>query len=247
MKLINVIASGLMFSASVAYAGAIDLNTWNQSGNSSNGNWNVAADGTSVLQTINGNPTFFISNDSFINNQFTGTFGVETTSDDDFIGFVFGYNGLDDFYLFDWKQSTQVYSGNTGSEGFTLSKISDGANVNSLDALWGHNGNGIDVLGTDYGNDRGWVDNTTYEFTLNYTDTSIDIFINGGTFSDENIFSLAGLNNDSGNFGFFNSSQSQVRYTGFKEEATSVPEPSTLAVFSLAIAGLFWRRKVTNK
>lgn len=246
MKLINVLASGLMFSASVAYAGAIDLNTWNQAG-SSNGNWNVAADGTSVLQTINGNPTFFISDDSFINNQFTGTFGVETEDDDDFIGFVFGYNGLDDFYLFDWKQSTQDYSNNIGSAGFTLSKISAGADVTNLDSLWGHTGNGIDVLATDYGDDRGWTDNTTYDFTLNYTDTSIDIFINGGTFSDENIFSVAGLNNDAGNFGFFNSSQSQVRYTGFEEEATSVPESSTLAIFSLGIAGLFWRRKLTNK
>ena len=247
-KVFNKTLAGLILSASclvgVANAAVIDLNTWSKQGNASNGVWSVAGDGSSVLQTINGNPTFYVSNDSFINKEFSGTFGVETSSDDDFIGFVFGYNGLDDFYLFDWKQGLQG-----ASEGFTLSKISTGANVTAPTPLWDHSGNGISVLDTDYGNGRGWADYVNYEFTLGYTDTEINISINGGSFINEQIFSIDNLTNSAGSFGFYNFSQSYVRYSGFEEDACTencgkvdVPEPSTLAIFALGMMGLASRR-----
>ncbi|XQW86262.1 PEP-CTERM sorting domain-containing protein [Thalassotalea piscium] len=245
------LAAGLLLSvsclANVANAGLIDLNTWSQKGSGSNGNWIVAADGSSVLQTINGEPTFFVSNDSFINKEFTGSFGVETTSDDDYIGFVFGFNGLDDFYLFDWKQADQNLSSTTqGFEGFTLSKISTGADVASLNPLWGHTGNGIDVVATNYGSTLGWEDNVNYDFTLGYTNSSITISINGGSFVNENIFNITGLSNNAGSFGFYNASQQSVRYTGFEEDVLvdpkDVPEPTTLAILALGLIGLSSRR-----
>lgn len=252
MKLSKSTVAGLLFSVAfytnLANAGPIDLNSWAQEGTSSNGNWVVAPDGSSVFQTINGNPTFFVSGDSFINKEFTGSFGVETTNDDDYIGFVFGYNGLDDFYLFDWKQQNQnLGTGIDGFAGFTLSKISTGADVASLNPLWGHVGTGIDVIATDYGTSFGWEDNTVYDFTLGYTDTSINISIDGGFFNNQNIFSVGGLTNSAGSFGFYNSSQSSVRYTGFEEDVlinnpTSVPEPSTLAIFLLGVMGLTSRK-----
>ncbi|WDE12483.1 PEP-CTERM sorting domain-containing protein [Thalassomonas haliotis] len=243
--------AGIILSASTlatqAYAGSIDLNSWSQQGHAANGNWTVAPDGSSVVQSINGNPTFFVSPESFINKEFTGSFGVETTDDNDFVGFVFGYNGLDDFYLFDWKQGTQTYNGQVGYEGFTLSKISAGADVTSLNSLWDHNGTGVTVLDTDYGNDRGWADNTVYEFTLGYTDTEINIGINGGDFVNEQIFSISGLDNQAGHFGFYNMSQATVRYSGFEEDTCTencgtVPEPSTLAIFALSLIGIGARR-----
>ena len=238
-KFLNTALAGLILSVtSIANAGTIDLNTWSQEGAAGNGTWTVAADGSSVLQSINGQPTYFVSQDSFINKEFTGSFGVETSSDDDFVGFVFGYNGLDDYYLFDWKQGTQ----STGPEGFTLSKISATGGD-----LWGHTGTGVTVLDTDYGSTRGWADNTSYEFTLGYTDSEIKIGINGGSFVDEQIFSLSNLTNQAGQFGFYNYSQSTVRYNGFEEETCTencgeVPEPSTLAIFALGLLGLGARR-----
>ena len=49
---------------------------------------------------------------------------------------------------------------------------------------------------------------------------------------------------NTGKFGFYNYSQSQVRYTGFTEDKSpsTVPEPSTLAIFALGLIGLASRR-----
>ncbi|WP_445425667.1 MULTISPECIES: hypothetical protein [unclassified Alishewanella] len=245
----NALLGLFCFSFSfVTHAALIDLNSWSQEGNASNGNWVVAADGKTVLQTINGNPTFFVSNDSFINNVFTGSFGVETTSDDDFIGFVFGYTGLDDFYLFDWKQSAQFAGGGNAEKGFTLSKISAGADVTGFQSLWVHTGTGVSVLDTDYGVSRGWLDNVFYDFRLIYTATNIEITIDGGQFDNETIFSLSNLNNSAGRFGFYNLSQSSVRYSGFEEEIctvncgeVAVSEPQTVFIFCLGLFGLVAR------
>ncbi len=220
------IFAGLILSTStVANAGLIDLSTWTAT---AGGTWNVDASHTSVLQTINGQPTFFLSDSNYINTQFEGSFGVETTSDDDFIGFVFGYS-TNDFLLFDWKQGNQ--SG--ASSGFTLSHIT-GTNVD----YWLHTGTDISVLASDYTGNNGWLDNTSYNFTLDFTTTNISIDID-----NTNIFNVAG-NFNSGKFGFYNYSQSHVRYTGFEEEVSPsvVPEPSSIAILALGIIGLASRR-----
>lgn len=227
MNMLKSAIAGLILSTSTfANASLIDLNAWS---GTSGGNWVVDGSGTSVLQTINGQPTYFLSDNNYINKKFDGTFGVETTGDDDFIGFVFGYNSNNDFLLFDWKQGNQA-----GAEsGFTLSKIS-GSDVD----YWNHTDSDITVLASDYAGNNGWADNTVYDFSLDFTTTGIKIDING-----TNIFDVSGSFN-SGKFGFYNYSQSQVRYTGFEEEISpsAIPEPSTFAIFALGMIGLVSRR-----
>lgn len=231
IKIFKTALAGIVLSVSgFANAGLIDLSSWT---GTSGGDWSVDASKTSVLQSINGQPTYFLSDTNYINTLFNGTFGVETTIDDDFIGFVFGYNNSSDFLLFDWKQGNQ----GTASSGFTLSKIT-GTDVD----FWAHTGSDITVLATDYASNNGnngWVDNTTYNFTLDYTTTRISIGIDGN-----NIFNIAGTFN-TGKFGFYNYSQYKVRYTGFEETVSptqDVPEPSTLAIFALGIMGLAARK-----
>lgn len=218
-----------------AFAAPIDLNTWSQQGDSENGRWNVSADGSSVLQTINGDPTFFVSDTNYLNTQFDGSFRVNTNSDNDFIGFVFGYQaplgaGADtqtfDMFLFDWKQGNQ----GTASEGFTLSYINGAvtADDNTAGAFWGKDAattgdSDINVIGTDFGVDRGWASNTSYDFNLLYQTDRIQIRIDGGDFLDETIFDVtpgdvAGLSSFAdGRFGFYNLSQANVSYQGFTQ------------------------------
>lgn len=47
-----------------------------------NGQWSVASDGSNVLQSINGDPSFFVSPHDVENKVVRGKFKVETTGDD---------------------------------------------------------------------------------------------------------------------------------------------------------------------
>ncbi len=95
----------------------IDLRNWKQQGQKSNGRWRVNSKGDSVIQELNGSPTFFVSPDDYIDTTIRGKIRVNDLSDDDMIGFVFGYQSpiadkkhdeADyDFLLFDWKNHDQ--------------------------------------------------------------------------------------------------------------------------------------------
>ena len=102
----------------------------------------------------------------------------------------------------------------------------------------------------------GWEDNVEYDFELTYTANSIEIFIQGGTGTfatqqqiyDLNIGDLPagtfpGDVFPSGRFGFYNNSQEDVRYRSF---TAVIPEPTAVLPITVAIAGLFGRRRRRN-
>jgi len=194
----------------------VDFNTWIEEGNPANGDWVPGGGGTLVNQNINTpEPTFFVSPDTFINVVIQGSI-TPPSGDDDFIGFVFGYkeplgNSTNyDCWLFDWKQGTQTANGYTAQEGKSVNHI-QGNIIDVWQYFWGHTNNPplFDVVATDWGAGKGWVDNVTYFFTLVYTTSRVVIVIDADT-----IFDIAGCF-EPGRFGFYNFSQANVTYADF--------------------------------
>lgn len=234
-----------------ANAASVDLSTWEENGYQGNdgaGNWVVQSGNDSVLQTINGLPTvFFEAGSNAQGTSLSGEVTVETTGDDDFIGFVLGYQDGEfdstsaDFWLIDWKQLNQ----SPATAGLALSHVTgdvQNASSDSFTTLWNHAGPVVETVRATNLGSTGWNDNQTYTFDLTFTDSLIEVFVDGvleishaGTFTD-------------GAFGFYNFSQNPVRYAGIVEDVlpSAVPLPASLPLL-LAGFGLmgFARRRKT--
>ena len=226
MKRLVLIVAMMFGMVSLASA---DFNYSNWTWEGHDAGWTVADNGNSVKTTMNSasysSNSYFISPDNYINMNVKGTFEVQTTNDDDFIGLVFGYNSLTDYVVFDWKQTAQAGA----SEGFTLARITgDDAN------LWKHEGNYLEVLGSLYGDGRGWADNTPYNFEAIYTSNNITILID-----EIEIFNVDGNFSD-GKFGFYYLSQKDAVYTA---SASAVPIPGAVWLLGSSIGLLAFRKR----
>lgn len=225
------------------HAATIDLSSWTQEGD---GNWILQTGNDTVLQTVNGQPTVFHSGTNSQGQSLSGEITVTTTSDDDFIGFVLGYNAGDltnedaDYLLIDWKQANQSFSNwGTATEGLAISRVTD--ELFNLNA-WDHEAAlGVEELqrATNLGS-SGWDDNTTYSFDLIFTSSLVQVFVN-----DVLEISVTGSFSD-GAFGFYNFSQPNVLYAGITSDVVEPPAnvsaPATLGITLLGLLGLLARR-----
>jgi len=87
--MIQASASALLFRGA-AMAASVDLSGWEANGDQ--GNLVVLADNDSVVQTVNSSQSAFFHNNA--NSQglaLSGKIKVQTTSDDEFMGFILGY------------------------------------------------------------------------------------------------------------------------------------------------------------
>ena len=193
------------------------LDGWTQEGEPASGEWEVAPDGLSVVQKVNGEPTFLISPQDYDDHTIMGSWEAKS-GDDDFIGFVFGYNGPfakegDGFNQFDtlllgWKRREQ----SRGLEGLVLSYV-DALVDDYYDYFWSYSK--AKVIAQDTGPGKGWQADRIYNFILSYSAEQLRVFIDGRP-----IFSLPaarapGGRWPKGRFGFYNYSQPTVRYADF--------------------------------
>lgn len=242
-----------------ASAVAVDLSGWTAQGGSSS--WNVQAGNDTVLQTVNGAPTVFFDSSvtSTQGTALSGNIKVTTTGDDDFIGFVLGYQNNEifsssaDFYLVDWKQGDQAGWG----KGLGISHVTNGSNGNSSStggSFWQHTAGQVDLItrATNLGN-TGWADLVEYSFNIIFTSNLIEVAVDGVTELSITPSDVAGVSSFSdGAFGFYNYSQSNVLYSAITQVdcqlhpdalecqggGGSVPEPGIMALLGLGFAAL---------
>jgi Thrombospondin C-terminal region len=197
--------------------------------------WDVAPDGLSVLQRENSLPSLFCSDFDATGTSLEGEIFVDTTFDDDFIGFALGYNTGDNvdpnasWYLIDWKKSTQTwefsdcgYTEATGLAGFSISEVT-GIPIEA--EFWAHSNlscnqfGGLSEIqrGINYGS-VGWVDLLTYQFRFEVSPTQILAYVN-----DQLELNVTGSFNTTGNFCYYNLSQERVRYSGLTSTKETVP------------------------
>lgn len=177
-------------------------------GSQTNASWQRDATNTVVTQTINADPSILVSDFNLSNAQMEGTWRVNTSSDDDYIGFVFGYQNSGHFYLFDWKQTNQ----DAAARGMSLKVVSADTPLTDSD-FWPTAGN--TRVRPLYHNTVGWADFTDYQFTLQFYPGEIRIVVKQGAtvLAD---FTVNDSTYTNGRFGFYNYSQQAVRYSGFR-------------------------------
>ncbi len=260
------LAALLTGASCLAQAAPINLTTWSPltltyPGGQPAGNWVLAPGNLAVTQTVNADPSFYLNNLNQTNYSIQGSWQVlETGGDDDYMGFVFGYQNSSNFYLFDWKQGTQNYAGTTAVEGMTVKKMT-GATGNglvdlSLAEFWENEVNfgDMDVLATNHASNKGWADNTLYDFRLDFNVVAgeFTIVVKEGATELWNV-TVADNTFAAGQFGFYNFSQQSVRYAGFEQEGgvivdpNPVPEPGSLPLMAigLALVAVAWRQRRT--
>ncbi|MFD2530816.1 MBG domain-containing protein, partial [Polaribacter marinaquae] len=215
----------------------VSFSNWVKRGASANGDWEYDSANEKLTQKINGSPTFYVSNDNYINKSVEGRFKVATTGDDDFAGFVLGFeSAVDDsgtenkFLLIDWKQGNQTVSPEgTANAEIRLSYFDTTQNENTIfwetqtaNSTWGNiavyepsaSFSGVNSSG-------GWVDNFTYKFKTVYTESNVKIYFDFGDGVFTKVFDIEATavsffdSFPEGKFGFYNYSQDDVIYDNF--------------------------------
>lgn len=171
-----------------------------------NPNYICSPDGSARRQTVNGKPSIVLSDLVVENARITGHIGVETATDDDLIGFLWGFENGSHFYLLSWKQITQPFGAcGNALAGIAVKKVDAAANAAtgiSFNNTFGFNATDyVHLCATGWSTDRnnqnlltdgttflysprdpgaittGWTDFITYRFEFYYTPARTKIMV----------------------------------------------------------------------
>ena len=239
---------------SVAQAADVNLSGWTEETyptvtGFSDPIWVLEGGNLAVKQTVNAQPTMFFSDFNAQGSTIEGVIEVQTTGDNDYIGFALGFEAGDasdtgaDYLLVDWKQGFQTFNFNNAQscpaggdalEGLAVSRVTG---IPTADEFWQHNDAGCNTDGGveelqrgDTLGATGWADNTPVTFKFQFTATNLKVFVDGTLELD-----VDGVFPD-GRIAFYNFSQPNVRYSAFTQvpfiakEITSGPCASNPAL-----------------
>lgn len=206
--------------APVGVGELVNLSPWTakqyELNSQANANWVKDVANNTVTQIVNADASILLSDFDLSRAQMDGTWRVNTTSDDDFIGFVFGYQNSEHFYLFDWKKGSQSDAVGFGERGMSVKVVNADSTLTSRD-FWPTAGNGTRVR-TLYHNTVPWQSFIDYQFTLQFQPGEIKITVRQGAVVLADI-TVSDATYTNGLFGFYNYSQAQVKYSGFRRLA----------------------------
>jgi cysteine-rich repeat protein len=173
--------------------------------------WALSADGRTVTQSRNAFAAVYVTTLPAAGVSMTFDLTVQTSSDDDFIGWAVGYDAGEsadtgaDWLLFDWKQTDQTWGGYDAYAGLRLYRV-EGAIDDSYE-IWAHDGDVLELARAATLGSTGWSDFTTYTVQVDYSTTQLDVWVDGTLeFSESGSFPI-------GNFAFYNFSQEGIEYT----------------------------------
>lgn len=188
-------------------------------------NWSWNENTKTLCQTVNGRSAVLFCGWDLDNATITGNFAVNTVSDDDWLGFVWGVQDLDHFYIFTWKQAAQQWDdcgGNVpGGMQVKVVNVEDPENnpltCEDLHAPFDTPNSKL-LASVDEFSTLGWADLTEYQFELTHkADGEMTIVIRTlanlivvaeHTFQDTTY--------PKGKFGMYTKSQQQACFSNFK-------------------------------
>lgn len=206
------------------------------------GDWQIAADMSSVSQVANGGSTFFVSEDDYLGRNLVAQLEVTEDSDDDYVGVVFGLTvdettGYpDSYYLLAWKKS----DAGIAQGGLKLARVTDTGAMAERPDLWSLTDadRHIEILDEDTG--RSWEPNHPYDVrVLQGSNGSVEVEVQDATTGDS-LYNYSGVDSSplgAGKFGFYNFSQANARYRSLNTTG-SLPTGSYELRISATEAGL---------
>lgn len=193
-------SSGMTYSDETRYCeGSANFYDWEKKG-SADGDWVVTNSGSKVFQGFNTtSPAFYVSKLTYPQNVvFSGSMTTGNDGDDDWVGLVFGYTGVNDYYVVRLSRdpSDPITHNATHTADLKLSLIKVTGGVSTY---------------LDRKDHPGWRANVPLDIKVAYIDKKIIVFINGTEWMNYD----SGINLVGGRIGFYNLSQSTVTYENF--------------------------------